>query len=423
MNIAVLGSGGREHSIGLKLSESPLVESLYFLPGNPGTLEIGKNENIELSDFVAVADFCKKKSIDYVVVGPEDPLVEGIVDYLYENKIKVFGPSKAAAKLEGSKAFSKDFMKKYKIPTASYENFSDYEQAVNYLENHSLPVVIKASGLAAGKGAIICETKDSALQALKELMQDKIFGDAGQEVVIEEFLIGEEASIFAISDGKYFKILPTAQDHKQAYDGDKGPNTGGMGTYAPAPVVTEKVMDQTISNILEPLFKGMNMEGTPYKGVLFVGLMITDSGPKVIEFNCRFGDPETQVVLPLYSGDLAKLFNDAINERFSFNSELAKHNNFAVCLIQASGGYPGNYEKGKEIIGLDSLPTNTVLIHAGTKLEKGRLKTNGGRVLGLVSQSQTLEDAIKNVYKANNIISFEAKHYRTDIGQKGLKHF
>jgi len=352
MNILVIGSGGREHSILLKLKESSRVENLFCLPGNAGTREISTNVDMKVNEFEGISQFAKDNSIDLVVVGPEDPLTDGITDHLENNNLTVFGPSKNAAQIEGSKVFSKELMKKYKIPTAAFETFSEFEEAVTYLKKVNIPIVIKASGNAAGKGSVICETMDDAKKVLNEIMVKKIFGDAGNEVVIEEFMRGEEASVFAICDGKHYKIMVTAQDHKAVYDGDKGPNTGGMGTYAPAPVMNNEMLEVAEKTIIAPVLDAMKKEGCEFRGVLFTGLMITDNGPKVVEFNCRFGDPETQVVLPLYDGDFAKLLFDAAKGSYENNEVLPAKNLNAVCVVMASGGYPGSYEKGKDISGL-----------------------------------------------------------------------
>lgn len=423
MNILVVGSGGREHAILLKLKESESVEKLYCLPGNAGTKDIAKNIDLKVTQYDEITNICKEKSIDLVVVGPEDPLTEGITDILEDAGVRVFGPSKEAAQIEGSKAFSKKLMEKYNIPTAKFKTFKNYESAIEYLRCHDIPVVIKASGNAAGKGAVICKSMQEAENTLEEIMVKKVFGEAGNEVVIEEFMTGEEASIFAVTDGKYYKILAPAQDHKAVYDGGKGPNTGGMGTYAPAPVIDNAMLKIIEDEIIAPTFDAMRKENKTYKGVLFIGLMITKSGPKVIEYNCRFGDPETQVVLPLYDGDLAELLYSSAVNGFDKNELLPIKKEHTVCLVLASGGYPASYEKGYEITGLDKMTDGCYAIHAGTKEDNDKIITSGGRVLGIIAKSNTLADAIEKVYKQTEIVKFEKAYFRTDIGKKGLKYY
>ncbi|MCK4980170.1 MAG: phosphoribosylamine--glycine ligase, partial [Candidatus Delongbacteria bacterium] len=363
MNILVIGSGGREHSILKKLKESKSVEKLYCLPGNAGTGEIAENVNLSQSDIDSLINFVKDKHIDLTVIGPEQPLIDGFADRFIQEGLNVFGPESKSALIEGSKAFSKDLMQKYNIPTAKYKNFTDHETAKNYLSKQSIPIVIKASGLAAGKGAVVCLSKEEAISTLKRMMVDKEFGEAGDEVVIEEFLTGEEASVFAVSDGNYYKVLPSAQDHKAIFDGDKGPNTGGMGSYSPAPIIDDKLLKEIEERIIHPSFEAMKKENRTYKGVLFIGLMITAEGPKVIEYNCRFGDPETQVILPKYDGDLAELLMNAAKSQFSKNEVLPTKNDHYLCLVLASGGYPGSYPKGYTINGLDNIEEGSFIIH------------------------------------------------------------
>ena len=418
MKILVIGSGGREHSIANKLNSEG--HTIFCAPGNGGIAEIATNVDLSISDFDAITQYVKSESIDLVVVGPEDPLINGITDHLQSSGIAVFGPTKEAAKIEGSKAFSKDLMKKYGIPTARYQNFTDYDKALTYLENHPIPVVIKASGNAAGKGAVICNSLSEAKSTLKEMMVDKVFGDAGLEVVIEEFMVGEEASIFAICCGENYVTLPAAQDHKAIYDGDRGPNTGGMGSYAPAPVVDSKLMTEIEETIIKPTLKGMISEGSSFSGLLFTGIMITEEGPKVVEFNCRFGDPETQVILPQMDGTLGNLLLQSAKGELNSNSIINSKSGYSVCVVMASGGYPGSYEKGKLITGLESFDSNSV-IHAGTKVLDGNFYTNGGRVLGVLGSGETLSSAKRSAYLNTLSISFDKSYTRTDIADKGIK--
>ncbi|PID26529.1 MAG: phosphoribosylamine--glycine ligase [Candidatus Cloacimonadota bacterium] len=418
MNVLIIGSGGREHSIGNKLKSEG--HKIYCAPGNGGIEAIAENVNLNISDFKSIVNYVKSNGIDLVVVGPEDPLINGITDYLQLNGIATFGPTKKAAMIEGSKAFSKDLMKKYNIPTANYQNFTNYDEALSYVENHSIPVVIKASGNAAGKGAVICNSLDEAKSTLKDMMINKVFGDAGKEVVVEEFMIGEEASIFAICSEENYVILPPAQDHKAIYDGDKGPNTGGMGSYAPAPVVSPELLKNIEEDIIKPTLKGMVSEGAPFSGLLFTGIMITKEGPKVVEFNCRFGDPETQVVLPQMDGDLGNLLLKSAKGELNSNGIINSKEGYSVCVVMASGGYPNSYEKGKLIRGVEKFDSNSV-IHAGTKIEAGKFYTNGGRVLGVLGYGKTLLEAKKSAYNKVSSISFENSYTRLDISDKGIK--
>ena len=423
MNILVVGSGGREHSILNKLNESETVEKLYALPGNAGTGEIAENIIIHDMDIDKLIDFVKSNDIDLTIIGPEQPLIDGYADRFIEEGLNVFGPESRAALIEGSKAFSKDLMNKYNIPTAKYQNFTDYKLAKAYLSKQSIPIVIKVSGLAAGKGAVVCFTEEEAHSTLKGMMVDKEFGDAGNEVVIEEFLTGEEASIFAVSDGNYYKILPSAQDHKAIFDGDKGPNTGGMGSYSPAPIIDQELLSEIEKTIIAPSFDAMKKENRTYKGVLFIGLMITPEGPKVIEYNCRFGDPETQVILPKFDGDLANLLMKAARSEFTKNEILPMKSDHYLCLILASGGYPGSYAKGYTIEGLDNIDEGSSIIHAGTKKDNISIVTSGGRVLGIVSQGSTLKESKERSYRMAEQIDFRDKYYRYDIGDKGIKRY
>lgn len=425
MKILVIGSGGREHAIALKLSESALRPTLLFAPGNPGMAGLGACHPVAADDVPGLLALAIAEKPDLTVVGPEVPLVKGLADVFGKNGLAVFGPSEAAARLEGSKAFSKDFMARHGIPTAAYRTFHDLEAGRAYLAETGAPVVVKASGLAAGKGAVVCMTLDEAHAALDSMLgPDAIFGEAGREVVIEEFMDGEEASVFAVCDGERYVLLPTAQDHKRAYDDDRGPNTGGMGAYSPAPAMTPELLDRTRKEIIEPTLRGMREEGCPYKGVLYVGLMLTSKGPKVVEFNCRLGDPETQCVLPVYDGDLAKLFLDAAKGTIDPSTDAGgKVRGSAAVVVLASGGYPGAYRNGLRIEGLEaaeSVPGVQVL-HAGTRLQDGILSTAGGRVLGVTGRGADLREALDAAYAGVERIRFEGMHYRKDIGKKGLR--
>lgn len=422
MNILVVGSGGREHAIALAVKKSPLCENLICAPGNPGMANLGRCVPVDVADPKALADLAEAEKIDLAIIGPEIPLVAGVVDEFRARGLRAFGPTAAAAALEGSKAFSKNFMKKYSIPTAAFETFTDLASAKKFLAEHPAPIVVKASGLAAGKGAVVCLTDKEANDAVEEMLGDKaVFGESGKTVVIEEFMEGEEASLFAVCDGKDYVLLSSAQDHKRVFDGDKGPNTGGMGAYTPAPVVTPEILSAVKSQIIEPTLKGMAAEGSPYTGVLYVGIMVTKNGPKVVEYNCRLGDPECQVVLPVYDGDLLALFDAAEKgELRNFNAPASPKMSAAI-VVMASAGYPGSYEKGKEISGIeDAEATGATVVHAGTKMADGKLLTNGGRVLGVVGTGKDLQAALDKAYEACGKIRFEGAFYRKDIGQKGL---
>jgi phosphoribosylamine---glycine ligase len=426
MKILVIGSGGREHAIGLKLAQSRRKPALMFAPGNPGMAEIGICVSLAADDIAGLLNLAQTEKPDLTVVGPEVPLVKGIVDAFHAAGLTIFGPSAAAARLEGSKAFSKDFMAGYGIPTAAYRNFTNLEAARAYLIETGAPVVVKASGLAAGKGAVVCMTMNEAREALDSMLgPDAVFGEAGSEVVIEEFMEGEEASVFAVCDGTNYVLLPAAQDHKRAFDGDRGPNTWGMGAYAPAPVMTPDIVERTRREIIEPTLAGMRQEGCPYQGVLFVGLMLTKQGPRVVEYNCRLGDPETQAVLPVYAGDLLDLFLTAAQGRLEArdSANVATPRQHAAVIVLASGGYPGVYRNGHRINGIpeaESVPGVQVL-HAGTRLQDGFLATAGGRVLGVTGQGDTLKQALDAAYEGVSCIHFEGMQYRKDIGQKGLR--
>lgn len=422
MNILLIGSGGREHALAKSLIDSESVSRLFCTPGNPGIFNLAEPAIINSDNFKEVYDFCISESINLVVVGPEQPLANGLTDYLIEYNIPVFGPIKKAAQLESSKDFAKQIMTKYNIPTAKYMTFTvaEKDKAEDYIESMPLPIVLKADGLAGGKGVVILDDYDDALDMLDEIFDGK-FGSAGNKVVIEEFLDGEEASIFAITDGINYITLPASQDHKRAFDGDEGPNTGGMGAYAPAKIVTPEVLEQVKNEIISPLINGLKAEGINYRGCIYCGLMIKDNKAKVIEFNVRFGDPETQVVMPLVRGDFARLLYTAAIGNLEPNSIEILKKRAACCVILASDGYPEEYEKGFYIDGLNDLDEYiTTIYHAGTKLVDNILVTNGGRVLGVTCLGYDLESAIKNVYAECNKIYFENIFYRYDIGQKGL---
>ena len=418
MNILVIGSGGREHALYWKLMESPQTKKIYVLPGNPG---MGEAINISVTDNAAILRFAKEKKIDLVVVGPEIPLINGLVDELEAAGIRTFGPRAKAAEIEGSKAFAKNLMKKYGIPTARYEVFTEAESARAYIRKEGAPIVVKADGLAAGKGVIVAETIQEALDAIDVIMENNSFGDAGTRIVIEEFMEGEEASLLAFTDGKVIRPMISAQDHKRAYDGDKGPNTGGMGTYAPAPVMTAKMTERAVEEILKPTIAAMAKEGRPYHGCLYLGLMVTSEGPKVVEFNARFGDPETQVVLPLLDGDLVQIMCACTDGTLS-DVPIHWKDGAAVCVVLAAGGYPASYEKGHEIHGIrDAEDTGALVFHAGTAKRDGKIVTNGGRVLSVVGIGEDIASAVKNSYAAVEKISFKDAYYRKDIAHRALK--
>lgn len=429
ITILLVGNGGREHALAWKLSQSPIVSKIYVCPGNGGTAGLPKTQNItniSASDFPALSKFALEKNVQLLIPGPEAPLVDGIVDYFKSSApgIKAFGPSKAAAVMEGSKTFSKDFMKRNNIVTASYENFSDYAKASAYVDSvwDKHAIVIKASGLAAGKGVIIPLSKEEAQTALKEIMEDKSFGDAGDEVVIEEFLEGDEISILSFSDGETIKSLPPAQDHKRIFDEDKGPNTGGMGTYAPAPhkIVTPEILAEIERTVLIPTVKGMAAEGYPFVGCLFSGFMITKQGPKVLEYNVRFGDPETQSLLALLETDLAEIMIACADGKLS-SVDLKVSNKSAATVVVAAGGYPDAYAKGT-LMAIDEAPADVVLFHAGTNLsDDGNLTTSGGRVIASTAVAGTLKDAIAKAYEGVKTIHFEGMQYRNDIGARALR--
>ncbi len=418
MNILVVGGGGREHAIIKKLKENKDIEKIYALPGNGGIAADAECVNVGATDIAGIVDFAKNNDIDFAVVAPDDPLVLGAVDALNEIGIKCFGPKKNAAIIEGSKVFSKNLMKKYGIPTAEYEVFSDMDKALEYLETAPIPTVIKADGLALGKGVIIANTREEAKDAVKSMMEDKVFGESGSNVVIEEFLTGPEVSVLSFTDGKVVVPMVSSMDHKRAKDNDEGLNTGGMGTVAPNPYYTDEVAKECMEKIFIPTMNAMNAEGRTFKGCLYFGLMITPNGTKVIEYNCRFGDPETQVVLPLLETDLFEIFEAVADERLSEIDVKFKNEN-ACCVIMASDGYPSKYEKGYEITVDDDM--NGELFIAGAKLEDGKLLTNGGRVLGVTCTAPTLGEAIDKSYGEVTKVHFGNAYYRKDIGARALK--
>ena len=425
MQILLIGGGGREHALAWKLAQSAQVEKIWAAPGNPGIAAVEKCECVELNlnDLDAVADFAEERGIDLTVVGPEATLVAGIADVFASRGLAVFGPSKAAAQLEGSKAFAKNIMAKYDIPTAFFKVCEDIETAKAYVKEKGAPIVIKADGLAAGKGVVVAMTEAEALEAIDEMMGEQHkFGGAGARVVIEEFMQGEEASLLAFTDGEHIVPMIASQDHKRAFDGDKGPNTGGMGTYAPAPVLTDILRLRAVEKILKPVVAAMKAEGMPYKGCLYAGLMVCGDEVKVVEFNCRFGDPETQVVLPLLDGDLAEIMLACATGGLD-KVDIGWKDKATVCVVLASGGYPESYKNGYPISGLDkagALP-DTVVFHAGTKISDGSVVTAGGRVLGVTASGKDIADAQERAYKAASVISFKDMQYRKDIAWRALK--
>lgn len=421
MKVLVTGSGGREHALAWRIAQSSGVERVYVAPGNAGTALEDKIENVPISplDFDGLIQFARSNDIGLTVVGPEDPLVAGIVDRFNEAGLRCFGPSKLAAQLEGSKSFTKAFLVKYKIPTGDYQVFSDVEQATNYVAGLSPPIVIKADGLAAGKGVVLAADQREAVLTIQDMLSGDLLDGAGSTIVIEEFLPGEEASFIVVADGENFLPFATSQDHKAAYDGDQGPNTGGMGAYSPAPVVTKEVYRRIIEQVIEPTIAGMRAEGHPYTGFLYAGLMIDESGnPRVIEFNCRFGDPETQPIMSRLQSDLVELMQGAIDGKLS-TMDIAFSDQVALTVVLASGGYPGSYEKGKIVNGLLEV-ADAKVFHAGTSLKDETVITSGGRVLGVTAIGKTVSEAQRKVYGAIEKIDFEGMIYRRDIGYRAI---
>ncbi len=418
MKVLIVGSGGREHAIAMSVAKSDKVEKIYCAPGNAGIAEYAECVAIGAMEFDKLVDFAKEKSVDLVIVGMDDPLVGGLVDRLEEAGIRTFGPRKNAAILEGSKAFSKDLMKKYNIPTAAYENFTDPEQALKYLETAKMPIVLKADGLALGKGVLICNSLEEAKAGVKEIMLDKKFGSAGNEMVVEEFMTGREVSVLSFVDGKTIKTMTSAQDHKRAGDGDTGLNTGGMGTFSPSPFYTEEVDAFCKKYIYQATVDAMRAEGREFKGIIFFGLMLTEEGPKVLEYNARFGDPEAQVVLPRMKNDLVEVAEACIDGTLD-QIDLQFEDNAAVCVVLASQGYPVKYDKGLEITGLEEFKKHEgyYCFHAGTKFDGDKIVTNGGRVLGVTAKGADLKEARANAYAATEWVNFANKYMRHDIGK------
>ena len=418
MKVLIVGSGGREHAIAWSVAKSPKVDKIFCAPGNAGIAEFAECVNIGAMEFDKLVAFAKENAIDLTIIGMDDPLVGGVVDAFEAEGLRVFGPRKNAAIIEGSKAFSKDLMKEYNIPTAAYENFTDPDEAIKYLETAKMPIVLKADGLALGKGVLICNTLEEAKEGVKTLMLDKQFGDAGNEIVIEEFMTGREVSVLAFCDGKTIKCMTSAQDHKRAKDGDQGLNTGGMGTFSPSPFYNDEVEAFCEKYVYQPTIDAMAVEGRPFTGILFTGLMLTEDGPKVLEYNARFGDPEAQVVLPRMKNDIIDVMEACIDGKLS-DVELEFEDNAAVCVVLASDGYPEKYDKGFEIKGLDTFKDKDgyYVFHAGTKFDGDKIVTNGGRVLGVVAKGEDLKAARANAYKATEWIDFANKYKRNDIGK------
>ncbi|MDO4301715.1 MAG: phosphoribosylamine--glycine ligase [Clostridia bacterium] len=419
MKVLVVGSGGREHAICWKLLQSSKADKIYCAPGNAGIGEVAELVPIGAMEFDKLIDFVKSEGIDFTVVGMDDPLVGGIADEFEKEGLKIFGPRANAAIIEGSKAFSKELMKKYNIPTAAYETFDNYDAALEYVKKGDFPVVLKADGLALGKGVLICNTLEEAVEGLNTIMVDKKFGDSGNKVVIEEFLTGQEMSVLSFCDGKTIVPMVSAQDHKRALDGDKGLNTGGMGTFSPSRVYTPELAEECMNTIFKPTVDALNAEGRTFKGIIFFGLMLTPKGMKVIEYNARFGDPETQVVLPRLKSDLMEIFEACVDGTLD-KVNVEWEDNGTACVVLASGGYPESYTKGYEITGLDDAEKadNIVVFHAGTALKDGKFVTNGGRVLGITGIGRNLDEAIKIAYEGVKLVDFKDKHFRTDIGVK-----
>jgi len=421
MKVLIIGSGGREHALAWKIKQSDRVKKIFCAPGNAGTSSIAENIPIKADDLEGLLSFAKKESIDLVCVGPEYPLVLGIVDKFKEKGIRIFGSSKKAALLEGSKIYAKTIMRKYGVPTAEFEVFSDAKKARDYVKSKGAPVVVKADGLAAGKGVAVCNTVKEAEDAVKDTLIKNVFKDAGKRIIIEEALSGEEASILVFSDGRNIVPLVSSQDHKRIFDDDKGPNTGGMGAYSPAPVITENLFKSILNTVINPIISGMEKEGSPYVGILYAGIMVTDKGPRVLEFNVRFGDPETQAILPRMKSDLVEFMEYAISGNLR-EKTIEWDDRACVSVVIASKGYPGDYEKGEAIKGLDYFEgkDDVFVFHAGTKEENKKIVTNGGRVLNVVGLGKDIKEAIDKTYQGVNRISFDGMYYRKDIGYRAL---
>lgn len=420
MKVLVVGGGGREHALCWKISQSPRVSEIYCAPGNAGISGIARCVDIKASDIRGLVEFARGEKIDLTVVGPEDPLTRGLVDAMEESGLRVFGPLARAAAIEGSKALAKDIMSRYGIPTAGYQAFHSQDEAEKYIKSINGPCVVKADGLAAGKGVIVAKDTAEALAAVRQIMAGRAFGSAGDTVVVEELLEGEEVSILAFTDGETVVPMLPAQDHKQVYDGDRGPNTGGMGAYAPAPVCTPGIYNFALEKVLYPMVRAMAAEGRPYRGVLYAGLMVTERGPMVLEFNARFGDPEAQPVLMMLRTDLVDIMEAVIDRKLD-RIRVEWNPGASVCVVLASGGYPGEYENGLEIYGLDRVPEGVTVFHAGTALKDGRVVTAGGRVLGVTAAGDDIQAAISLAYRGVEPISFEGMHCRSDIGMKAVK--
>lgn len=423
MRILVVGNGGREHALCWKIKMSPLVKAIFCAPGNAGISDIAKCIDIKPNDIDSLVRFTKAEEIDLTVVGPELSLAHGIVDSFNKEELRIFGPTRAASEIESSKVFSKNLMKRYNMPTAFFSTFNNYTEAVNWVKEVKPPLVVKASGLASGKGVIICKTEAEAIDALNTLMRNKIYGDAGEEVVIEEFIEGEEVSFFAFTDGETVLPLVSSQDHKALLNGDNGPNTGGMGAYSPAPIVTAELHEKIINKIILPVVNALNLENRKYKGVLYAGLMIKDSEPFVLEFNCRFGDPEAQPLMMRMKSDLVPILNAVVDEELS-GKTIEWSEEASVCVVMVSSGYPGDYRKGIEIKGLKEANKmeDVVIFHAGTKVQDGKIVNNGGRVLGVTAKGKTIIESINLAYEAVNKIENDFLYYRHDIGKKAVKY-
>ncbi len=421
MKVLVVGGGGREHALCWKLAQSPLVETLYCAPGNPGIAELAECVNIAADEIETLCEFAQAEEIDLTLVGPEVPLTMGIVDMFQAAGLEIFGPNKAAAQIEGSKGFSKNLMAKYHIPTADYQSFTEHADAVAYIKEQGAPIVVKADGLAAGKGVIVAMTEAQAIAAVDDIMLDQVFGEAGASVVIEEFMEGEEASFFAFTDGKNILPLASSQDHKRVNDNDAGPNTGGMGAYSPAPVVTAELHDQIVETIVKPTIAGMAADGCPYSGILYVGLMIKNGKPRVVEFNARFGDPEAQPLLMRMKSDIVPVLQACARGKLQ-QEAIEWHDKAAVCVVMASGGYPANFEKGLPISGFAEAAQieDLMVFHAGTSLQDGQIVNNGGRVLGVTGLGNSVKEAIAKAYQGVAVIRWDKVHYRKDIGARAL---
>jgi phosphoribosylamine--glycine ligase len=418
MKILIVGNGGREHALAWKFYQSDNVDKIYAAPGNDGMIEIAERVEIDPNDIETLAKFAQENEIGMTVVGPEEPLVAGIVDYFVERDIPIFGPKKQAALLEGSKAFAKDILNKYDIPTGEYEVFTDPDTALNYLENADYPLVIKANGLAGGKGVIVASNYPDAQDAVARIMEDKAFGDAGDRIVVEDFIEGEEVAVFALTDGQTILPVTTTREHKAVFEGEEGPNTGGMGSYSPSPYVDQEMMDQICREILRPTLHALNSEGIDYRGVMHVGIILTENGPKVIDFNARFGDPETQVIMPLLAEDLLELMQKTNDVKLKYKKEIEIYDSDAVCVILASAGYPLTYKTGYEIEGLENLNYHDDLIvfHSKTRFDDGKYYSDGGRVIGMTVVGEGILNVIDTVYDYINEVNFKDMHYRTDIG-------